>query len=102
MKLVDISKFKKINRFKVTIDGKETDLQIGDKLIFPDGCPIIKTVISMTIFEDKSVNYLLKWYDEDGFKQEAVSLTDLKLLNVNVLPRTPITLSNVPESSLER
>ena len=39
----------------------------------------MKTVISMTVFEDGTVNYMLKWFDGD-FKTEMVSLTDLKIL----------------------
>ena len=54
-------------------------MQIGDKLHYPDDSGILKTVISMTVFEDGTVNYMLKWFDGD-FKTEMVSLTDLQIL----------------------
>lgn len=92
-KYIDVEKLPAVNKIKVTINGKKTPFKIGDKLRFPVESPIVKTIISMTIFEDGTVNYMLKWYDGDGFKTEMVSLTDLKLLNLNFLPSPEISFS---------
>lgn len=82
--IVDIDQMPTVNKIKVSVNDVPTDLQIGDKLVYPEDSGCLKTVISMTIFEDGTVNYMLKWYDGD-FKTEMVSLTDLKLLKENSL-----------------
>lgn len=93
-KYIDVGKLPAVNKIKVAINGKQTPFKIGDKLRFPEESPIVKTIISMTIFEDGTVNYMLKWFDGDGFKTEPVSLTDLKLLNLNFLPPPEISFSS--------
>lgn len=55
-------------------------MSIGDKVLYPEDSGLLKTVISMTVFEDGTVNYMLKWWVDGDFKTEAVSLTDLKIL----------------------
>lgn len=92
IELLDIDSLGEIERIEVKVNNKLTDLQIGDKIIFPQDSEFIKTVISLTIFEDGSINYLLKWYDGE-FKQELVSVNDLKLLNICDLPRRAISMS---------
>lgn len=92
-KYVDVSKFNKLNDVVVKINNKVTDLSIGDKICFPEGSPIIKTVVSMTIFEDGTVNYLLKWFDGMEFKSELVSTTDIKILNDFEVPPPKIELA---------
>lgn len=80
--IVDIDSLPPINKITVKVNDQETELAIGDKVLYPEDSGILKTVISMTVFEDGSVNYMLKWFDSD-FKTEAVSLTDLKILKQN-------------------
>ena len=77
--VVDLDALPDVDRVQVAVNGQLTPLQIGDKLHYPDDSGILKTVISMTVFEDGTVNYMLKWFDGD-FKTEMVSLTDLKIL----------------------
>lgn len=90
---IDVRKLKPLKKIAVDINGKPADLRIGDKLRWPEDSPIIKTVVSMTIFEDGTVNYQLKWFDGCDFKSELVSLSDLKLLNVNSMPPQQIQLN---------
>ena len=92
-KYIDVTKLPPVNKVKVVINGKPTDFMIGDKLRFPSESAIVKTIVSMTIFEDGTVNYMLKWFDGVDFKTEMVSLMDLKLLNLNFLPSPTISLS---------
>jgi len=88
---IDVRKLKPVKKLAVAINGKNTEFKIGDKLRWPEDSPIVKTIVSMTIFEDGTVNYQLKWFDGCDFKSELVSVTDLKLLNVNVLPLNKIS-----------
>ena len=82
--IVDIDSLPDVDKIIVTVNSKQTPLSIGDKIIYPAESGLLKTVTSMTVFEDGSVNYMLKWFDND-FKSEAVSLTDLKILKQNAL-----------------
>ena len=84
--VIDIDSLPDVNKITVVVNGQQTELSIGDKVIYPEDSGIMKTVISMTVFEDGSVNYMLKWFDND-FKTEAVSLTDLKILRQNSILR---------------
>ena len=92
-KYIDIKNLKPMKKIRVDVNGKPADFRIGDKLRWPEKSPIVKTIVSMTVFEDGSINYQLKWFDGNDFKSELVSVSDLKLLNVNELPLQQIQLS---------
>ena len=88
---VDLDSMPKVNKLKVTIDGKKTPLSIGDKIRYSEEDPIAKTIISITIFEDKRIVYTLEWADDDGeLKQENVTLTELKVLAENMSRRIKV------------
>ena len=42
--LVDLDKIGKVTKLEVTVNGKPLALKIGDKLMFPAGDPILKTI----------------------------------------------------------
>lgn len=88
---VDLDSMPRVNKLKVTVDGKKTPLSIGDKLRYSEEDPTAKTVISITIFEDKRIVYTLEWADDDGeLKQENVTLTELKVLAENMSRRLKV------------
>lgn len=88
---VDLDSMPRVNKLKVTVDGKKTPLSIGDKIRYSEEDPTAKTIISMTIFEDKRIVYTLEWADDDGeLKQENVTLTELKVLAENMSRRLKV------------
>lgn len=88
---VDLDSMPRVNKLKVTVDGKKTPLSIGDKIRYSEEDPTAKTVISITIFEDKRIVYTLEWADADGeLKQENVTLTELKVLAENMSRRLKV------------
>lgn len=88
---VDLDSMPRVNKLKVTVDGKKTPLSIGDKIRYSEEDPTAKTIISMTIFEDKRIIYTLEWADDDGeLKQENVTLTELKVLAENMSRRLKV------------
>lgn len=88
---VDLDSMPRVNKLKVTVDGKKTPLSIGDKIRYSEEDPTAKTVISITIFEDKRIVYTLEWADVDGeLKQENVTLTELKVLAENMSRRLKV------------
>ena len=88
---VDLDNIPKVNKLKVTIDGKKTPLSIGDKIRYSEEDPTAKTVISITVFEDGRVVYTLEWAASDGeLKQENVTLTELKVLAENMSRRIKV------------
>jgi hypothetical protein len=88
---VDLDSMPRVNKLKVTVDGKKTPLSIGDKIRYSEEDPTAKTVISITIFEDKRIVYTLEWADDDGeLKQENVTLTELKVLAENMSRRLKV------------
>lgn len=90
-KFVDLDSMPRVNKLKVTVDGKKTPLSIGDKIRYSEEDPTAKTVISITIFEDKRIVYTLEWADDDGeLKQENVTLTELKVLAENMSRRLKV------------
>lgn len=88
---VDLDSMPRVNKLKVTVDGKKTPLSIGDKIRYSEEDPTAKTIISMTIFEDKRIVYTLEWADDDGeLNQENVTLTELKVLAENMSRRLKV------------
>ena len=88
---VDLDSMPQVNKLKVTVDGELTPLSIGDKIRYSEEDPTAKTVISITIFEDKRIVYTLEWADADGeLKQENVTLTELKVLADNMSRRLKV------------
>ena len=88
---VDLDSMPRVNKLKVTVDGKKTPLSIGDKIRYSEEDPTAKTVISITIFEDKRIVYTLEWADVDGeLQQENVTLTELKVLAENMSRRIKV------------
>ena len=88
---VDLDSMPRVNKLKVTVNGKKTPLSIGDKIRYSEEDPTAKTVISITIFEDKRIVYTLEWADDDGeLKQENVTLTELKVLAENMSRRLKV------------
>lgn len=88
---VDLDSMPRVNKLKVTVDGKKTPLSIGDKIRYSEEDPTAKTIISITIFEDKRIVYTLEWADADGeLKQENVTLTELKVLAENMSRRLKV------------
>lgn len=88
---VDLDSMPRVNKLKVTVDGKKTPLSIGDKIRYSEEDPTAKTIISITIFEDKRIVYTLEWADDDGeLKQENVTLTELKVLAENMSRRLKV------------
>ena len=85
-----------VTLFGITINCKllhpaKTPLSIGDKIRYSEEDPTAKTVISITIFEDKRIVYTLEWADDDGeLKQENVTLTELKVLAENMSRRLKV------------
>ena len=89
---VDLNRLPKVNRLKVSVDGKKTPLSIGDKIRLNEDDPIAKTVISITVFEDRRIVYTLEWADFDGeLKQESVTMTELKVLAENTARHQKVT-----------
>ena len=88
---VDLDIIPQINKFKVTVDNEVTPLSIGDKIRYNEEDSVAKTVISITVFEDKRIVYTLEWADDDGeLKQENVTLTELKVLAENMSRRLKV------------
>ena len=91
--LVNLDKIGNINKIEVQVNGKLLPLKIGDKLEFPVGNPILKTIAAIQINENGIETYLLEWFEDDSFKQYWISMTELKMLKENLKQRTTIGLS---------
>ena len=91
--LVNLDKIGNINKIEVQVNGKLLPLKIGDKLEFPVGNPILKTIAAIQINENGIEAYLLEWFEDDSFKQYWISITELKMLKENLKQRTTIGLS---------
>ena len=91
--LANLDKIGNINKIEVQVNGKLLPLKIGDKLEFPVGNPILKTIAAIQINENGIETYLLEWFEDDSFKQYWISMTELKMLKENLKPRTTIGLS---------
>ena len=91
--LVNLDKIGNINKIEVQVNGKLLPLKIGDKLEFPVGNPILKTIAAIQINENGVETYLLEWFEDDSFKQYWISMTELKMLKENLKQRTTIGLS---------
>ena len=91
--LANLDKIGNINKIEVQVSGKLLPLKIGDKLEFPVGNPILKTIAAIQINENGIETYLLEWFEDDSFKQYWISMTELKMLKENLKPRTTIGLS---------
>lgn len=88
---VDLSTLDEINKIEVTMNGKTLPLKIGDKIVFPEGDVILKTISAIQINETGNATYLLEWYDEGTFKQFWVSMTELKLMKDQMMKRTIVS-----------
>ena len=91
--LANLDKIGHINKIEVQVNGKLLPLKIGDKLEFPVGNPILKTIAAIQINENGIETYLLEWFEDDSFKQYWISITELKMLKENLKQRTTIGLS---------
>lgn len=91
--LANLDKIGNINKIEVQVNGKLLPLKIGDKLEFPVGNPILKTIAAIQINENGIETYLLEWFEDDSFKQYWISITELKMLKENLKQRTTIGLS---------
>ena len=91
--LANLDKIGNINKIEVQVNGKLLPLKIGDKLEFPVGNPILKTIAAIQINENGIETYLLEWFEDDSFKQYWISITELKILKENLKQRTTIGLS---------
>ena len=91
--LANLDKIGNINKIEVQVNGKLLPLKIGDKLEFPVGNPILKTIAAIQINENGVETYLLEWFEDDSFKQYWISMTELKMLKENLKQRTTIGLS---------
>ena len=91
--LANLDKIGNINKIEVQVNGKLLPLKIGDKLEFPVGNPILKTITAIQINENGIETYLLEWFEDDSFKQYWISMTELKMLKENLKQRTTIGLS---------
>lgn len=91
--LVNLDKIGNINKIEVQVNGKLLPLKIGDRLEFPVGNPILKTIAAIQINENGIETYLLEWFEDDSFKQYWISMTELKMLKENLKQRTTIGLS---------
>ena len=91
--LANLDKIGNINKIEVQVNGKLLPLKIGDKLEFPVGNPILKTIAAIQINENVIETYLLEWFEDDSFKQYWISMTELKMLKENLKQRTTIGLS---------
>ena len=91
--LANLDKIGNINKIEVQVNGKLLPLKIGDKLEFPVGNPILKTIAAIQINENGIETYLLEWFEDDSFKQYWISMTELKMLKENLKQRTKIGLS---------
>ena len=91
--LANLDKIGNINKIEVQVNGKLLPLKIGDKLEFPVGNPILKTIAAIQINENGIETYLLEWFEDDSFKQYWISMTELKMLKENLKHRTAIGLS---------
>lgn len=83
----------KRKQLKVQINGKETELDIGDKVIFPEDTSILRTVTNMIISEDGSVNYIMKHWRDDSLVSETFSVYDLVLLNCSKIKANKISIT---------
>ena len=91
--LANLDKIGNINKIEVQVNGKLLPLKIGDKLEFPVGNPILKTIAAIQINENGIETYLLEWFEDDSFKQYWISMTELKMLKENLKQRITIGLS---------
>ena len=91
--LANLDKIGNINKIEVQVNGKLLPLKIGDKLEFPVGNPILKTIAAIQINENGIETYLLEWFEDDSFKQYWISITELKMLKENLKQRITIGLS---------
>lgn len=78
--IVDLQNIKQPKQIKVMVNKKPTDLNIGDKLVFPCSSSIIRTITNLIISEDGSVNYVLKHWQDNELVQETYSIYDIILL----------------------
>lgn len=72
-----------LSKKEISVNGKSLPLKIGDRFILSNNDKLYKTVIAITVFEDGRTSYTIEWYDPETcrFENEAVTLTELKLLN---------------------
>ena len=91
--LVNLDEIGQINKIEVSVDGRPLPLKIGDKLEFPIGNPILKTITAIQINENGIESYLLEWFEDDSFKQYWISMTEIKILKENIKKHQVIGLS---------
>lgn len=87
-----LSQLKK-KQIKVQINGKTTELDIGDKVVFPEDTAVLRTVTNMIISEDGSVNYIMKHWRDDQLVSETFSVYDLVLLNCSRVKANKISIN---------
>lgn len=85
--VVDLDKVGKLNKIEVKVNGKALPFKIGDKIAFPAGSEVYKTICSVKIDENGNENYLLQWFDNNQFSQYWVSMTELKIMKDNMKQR---------------
>jgi len=79
------------NKIEVAVDGKTLPFKIGDKIEFPAGNHILKTIAAIQINENGIETYLLEWFEDDTFKQYWISMTELKILKDNMKKRNVVS-----------
>ena len=82
-----------INKIKVAVNGKDLPFKIGDKIEFPVGNSILKTIAAIQINENGIETYLLEWFEDDAFKQYWISMTELKILKDNMKKRKVVSFN---------
>lgn len=92
---VNLDSIGEISKIGVAVNGKDLPFKIGDKIEFPDGNSILKTIAAIQINENGIETYLLEWFEEDAFKQYWISLTELKILKDNMKKRKVVSFSEM-------
>lgn len=105
--VLDLDSLDAINKIEVTMNGIVLPLKIGDKIAFPDGDVVLKTIAAIQIDECGRATYLLEWYDDDTFKQYWISVTELKLLKDRILQRKAISFidkknEQIPDEKIKK
>ena len=97
-KLIDLDDIQSFQHHSVMIDGKELPISIGDKIQFPADDPYLKTVVGIQINENGLAEYIIEWFEDGAFKQNQLSLTELKVLKDNMKQRAIIALMQKDEN----
>lgn len=91
-KIVDLDDIPDFSRFEISVNGQPLPIAIGDKIQFPKDDPYLKTIIGIHIDESGIASYIIEWFEDSVFKQNTLSLAELKVLKDNLKQRTVVEM----------